>query len=195
MARRVAIRSARHFDHAAWANITRWVSYPFSFALCVMPPGTGGGARRGSTGSRGRSGGVAAHPLACRFGPRGGLARAERSVAATQRPKVSNRPAGRRQAVGDQRRTVVRCVNSGGATRRRHGVAVDRTRVTAGSVSLGGPYPMRTARGGPGRGVTHPRGPATGPRGRPRRCRGGPGQGRPAHRRVGVVAAPTREHP
>src|SRR5690242_6032541 len=39
---------------------------------------------------------------------------------------------------------------------------------------------MRDRPGGPGRGVTHPRGPATGPRGRPRRCRGGPSRaGRP----------------
>ena len=58
----------------------------------------------------------------------------------------AERPHQPRQAVSVQRRTVVRSVTSAGWLPTRRGLAVDRTRVTAGSVVIGGPYPMRTAR-------------------------------------------------
>ena len=56
------------------------------------------------------------------------------------------------RAVVLTRRTVVRCAGFNVDPAQCAPVAVDRTRVTASSVRGGGAYPMRTVRGGPGRG-------------------------------------------
>jgi hypothetical protein len=63
-----------------------------------------------------------------------------------KRPNGSGHTQPSRRAVSVERWAVGRSVNSRFVDAVRGTVAVDRTRVTAGSVLYGGPYPMRTAR-------------------------------------------------